>query len=304
MFKKLSLITFLTCIGFSSTVFAHAPIRVVTTFSILKDLIENVGGKHVDVTAIVGNNADAHVFEPTPQTNITVLAADMLVLNGLEFEVWLERIIEASNYNRTVITATKGVHPQYVLEDEKNPSIKVPDPHAWNSLTHIKTYIHNIKEGLKEHAPEYAADFEENAKTYLEKLESLDQWIHQQFDGIPETCRYIITAHDAFSYFGEEYDIEFLAPQGISTETEPSAKDLADLVKQIRELEIKTLFIENITNSDLVKQLAHETGAEIGGTLYSDSLSESNGPAPDYIAMIKHNVSLLKSAMEKCTKRV
>lgn len=271
------------------------PLTIVASFSILADLVQEVGGKDVEVTPIVGPNADAHVFEPTPQTGKLLLSADLLFVNGLDFETWLPRLVEASGFKGPVITASQGLKARTLTQDGK----QARDPHAWLSVPHVRLYVKNIEAALCKAAPQNCPTFQENAKRYDAALEALDKDIRASFVKIPVTQRIVITAHDAFSYFAGTYTVRVLAPQGISTQAEASAWDVAALIDQIRALKVKTLFVENMASPKLIAQIAQETGARMGETLYSDALSQKGGCCDSYLKLMRHNVALLTRAMEE-----
>ena len=290
--KRLFLLLFLCGIA---PLHAKMPLRIVTSFSILKDLVQEVGGEHVAVASIVGPNEDAHVFEPTPETGKQLLRADMIVLNGLDFEPWAQRLIEASAVTGTVLVASFGVTPLHAsLPSSAN---SVPDPHAWHDVSKVRQYVINIQAALVTKDPKNTTYYNKRAHNYLLQLDKLDTWIIQQFQNIPEEKRRIITAHDAFQYFARAYKVQVFAPQGVSTQSEPSAWDLSKLVDQIKKLKIHILFVENIANTKIMDQLSQETGAKIGGILYSDALSRPHEKASTYLKLMHHNVGLLASAM-------
>lgn len=270
------------------------PIDVVTSFSILGDMVEQVGGDRVAVTTIVDANADTHVYEPKPADAAALARAQIFVVNGLGFEGWLERLVEATGYEGLVITASEGVQ----LHDMDEDGEMVTDPHAWQSLKNGILYVQNIAKGLCAVDAEGCPSYETNAATYEAALGALDAEVKSQIAEIPEDKRKVITTHDAFGYFGEAYGVTFLAPEGISTDSEPSAAEVAGLIQQIRAEGVTALFIENMTDSRLIEQIARETGIEVGGELYADALSGPDGPAVSYLDLFRHNVGLLIPAMK------
>lgn len=271
-------------------------IIITASFSILGDVIKNVGGDLVVVNVIVGPNQDTHVYEPTPDDNILIVNSDLVVINGLSFETWFERLVSASGYKKPVVVASQGISFHKMMEPQISNE-PVPDPHVWNDVRHVITWTHNIKKALQELDSKNAAIYEKNASLYLEKLRKLDRWIKDQFKGIPkESCK-VITAHDAFNYFEKAYGLVFLSPQGLSTTDEPSAHEMAALITQIKKEKITTIFVENISSQRLIKQLASETGATIGGTLYSDALSTPEEPASTYIKLMQSNVQTLVQSL-------
>ena len=219
----------------------------------------------------------------------------MLVVNGLGLEGWIARLREASGFRGIVITASKGVKPLEMIEHSK----KLADPHAWQSLQNGKLYVANIRDGLIAADPEGKAAFTANAANLAAEIDKLDAEVRDSIGKLPPERRKIITTHDAFGYFGTAYGFEFIAPEGISTESEPSAKDLAKIIRQIKAERIPAVFLENVTDPRLLKQIAGETGAVIGGTLFSDSLSNPDGPAPTYLDMFRSNVRTLTTALSK-----
>jgi zinc/manganese transport system substrate-binding protein len=286
------------------------PLKVVATFSILADLVKNVGADKVAVTTLVGPDADTHTYQPTPSDARAVAEAQVLVTNGLGLEGWLVRLRGAAQSKAIVVVASTGVKPLTMEEeaDEKAAASgqpkpgkpkRVNDPHAWQSLTNGQVYVANIVKGLAEADPPNADFYRQNGAAYSKQLAGLDDNIKAELAGVPKAKRRVITTHDAFQYFGKAYGIAFLAPLGISTENEPSAGDIAKLERQIKREHIKALFLENITNSRLVDQIAKDTGAIVGPSLYSDALSKPDEPASTYVKMFEHNAATLKDGMLK-----
>ena len=257
--------------------------NVVTSFSIL------AGGDRISVTSLVGPDSDAHVYTPTPHDAKDVGAARLLIVNGLGLEGWLPRLQQASGSKAPIIVATQGITPRKRGADA--------DPHAWQSVGNARVYVRNILDALVAADPADAAVFQANAERYLAELDALDQEVRAEIGKIPPERRKVISTHDAFGYFADAYGIQFIAPLGVSTETEPSARDVAEIIVQVRKDKIPAVFLENFNDDRLVGRIAAETGAKIGGTLYSDALSEENGPAPTYIAMVRHNIRALTSAL-------
>jgi zinc/manganese transport system substrate-binding protein len=283
---------------------AHAEkkFNVVASFSILGDLTKNVGGDRIEVTTLVGPNGDTHVYEPTPADAKAVAGADLVVVNGLGFEGWMDRLIQTSGYKGSVVVASKGVKPRKMTAEETTEpgaARLVTDPHAWQDLHNGQLYVRNIAEGLAELDRAGASVYEANAKAYTARLAELDRWVKKEFSAIPRPKRRMITTHDAFGYFGAAYGVTILSPEGFSTESEASAGDIARLIQQIRKEKITAVFIENISDPRLMQQVAKESGVTLGGTLYSDALSKPDGPAPTYLEMFKNNVSLIAAAMRQ-----
>ena len=311
-------------------------IPVVATFSILGDMVERIGGEHVEVTTLVGPDGDTHVYRPTPADARSVSEAEVLVVNGLQFEGWLDRLIDASDFRGVRVEATDGIelitgeHDEHVEgeghddhdehdehaegeshddHDEHDEHAEGEghghhdhdhgafDPHAWQSLRNAVVYVDNITAALAKADPGNAGHFYRNRETYVDELEALDSEIRKIVAGLPSNSRTVVTSHDAFQYFGRDYGLTFIAPQGLSTESEASARDVARLVQQIRDQGIRAVFIENVADSRLLERIADETGATIGGTLYPGALSGPDGPAPTYLDMIRHNAMTLVQAL-------
>lgn len=277
-------------------------LKVIATFSILGDVVKNVGGERIALTMLVGPGGDAHVYTPTPADARTVAAAGLVVVNGLGFEGWIERLIKASGSKAPVVTATKGVKPRKVAGGHSHShghghSHASSDPHAWQSVANVKVYAANIRDGLIAADPAGKAFYEANATAYVAKLDALEKDVREAVAKIPAGRRKVITTHDAFGYFKDAYGLDFIAPQGVSTDSAPSAKDVARIISQVKRQKIPAVFLENITDQRLLKQIADETGAKIGGTLYSDALTDEKGPAPTYIDLIRHNIRTLGAAL-------
>nr|WP_305835100.1 zinc ABC transporter substrate-binding protein [Pseudomonas sp. A29(2023)] len=266
--------------------------RVVTTFSILADITREIGGDDIQLTNLVGADADAHVFEPAPAQVRAVLEADLVIANGLGFEPWLERLLANGEARGTRIDASKGVVPMTVLEDDQ----RLVDPHAWQSLGNAEIYARNITQALVQLVPARAAAFEARRDAWLGRLGALRQSIAPRLMALPPERRRVLTSHDAFGYFAQEWRLQFLAAQGVSDAAEPSAAEVAGLIRQLRAEGVRAIFVENIRDARLVKQIAEEAGARVGGTLYSDALA-AEGPASTYLGMYRQNVERLLQAL-------
>lgn len=268
---------------------AHDDLKVVASFSILGDMVEQVIGDLGTVTTIVGPDADAHVYQPSVADARAVAEADVIFVNGMGFETWSDTLIAESGTDGIVYVATDGITPLEVDGEI--------DPHAWNALTNGVIYVQNIAAAMSEAMPEHADDFSANATEYIAELEELDAEVKAKLAGLPADRRTVVTAHDAFGYLADAYGMTFLAPVGIDTEAEPSAQDLAVLITQLREEKVAALFVENITSPALIEQISKETGIELGGQLFSDALSERGGPATSYLAMFRHNLGEILEAL-------
>jgi zinc/manganese transport system substrate-binding protein len=272
-----------------SPLHASSRLNVVASFSILGDFVRNVGGDRVNVTTLVGPDGDAHVYTPAPADAQKIAAAKLLVINGFGLEGWLPRLLQASGSKAPIVTATKGIAPLRLGSDA--------DPHAWQSVENAKLYVATIRDALIAADPADAETFRANAGRYTAELDALDREVRAAVAQIPPGRRNVISTHHAFGYFSAAYGIEFIAPEGVSTESEPSARDVAHIVSQIRSEKIPAVFMENISDPRLISRIAAETGAKVGGTLFSDALTDEKGQAPTYIAMVRHNIKALTSAL-------
>ncbi|HCB2601507.1 TPA: metal ABC transporter substrate-binding protein [Citrobacter koseri] len=269
-------------------------LNVVTSFSILGDITQEVGGKNVNVTTLVGPDGDPHTFEPSPKDSAALSKADVVVVNGLGLEGWLDRLVKASGFKGTLVVASDGVKTHTLDEDGET----VTDPHAWNSAANGALYAQNILSGLVNADPQDKAALEASGKPYIAQLTELDAWAKARFSQIPQEKRKVLTSHDAFGYFGRAYGVEFLAPQGLSSESEASAAQVAALIKQIKADGVNTWFMENQLDPRLVKQLASATGAQPGGELYPEALSAKGGVADSYVKAFRHNVETIANSMK------
>ncbi|MDE5458054.1 zinc ABC transporter solute-binding protein [Bradyrhizobium sp. CSA112] len=264
-------------------------LNVVASFSILGDFVRNVGGDRVDVAALVGPNSDAHVYVPTPSDAKRMADAKLVFVNGLGFEGWLARLVKSAGGKASVVTTTSGIAPLKLGS--------AADPHAWQSVANAKVYVVNIRDALAAADSAHAETYKSNASAYLAKLDELDREVREAIAKIPESRRKVISTHNAFGYFAAAYGVEFIAPLGVSTESEASARDIAKIITQIRAAKIPAVFLENISDPRLIGRISAETGAKVGGTLYSDSLTGEKGDSPTYIDMVRHNIKALTSAL-------
>jgi zinc/manganese transport system substrate-binding protein len=268
---------------------AQDRLNVVASFSILGDFVRNVGGDSVNVTVLVGPDSDSHVYTPTPADAKKVAGARLVFVNGLGFEGWLPRLVKSAGGKASVVTATTGIAPLKLGSES--------DPHAWQSVANAKIYVANIRDALVAAMPADAEGFKARAAAYLASLDALEREVRDGVAKIPEGRRKVISTHSAFGYFAASYGVEFIAPVGVSTESEASARDVARIITQIRAAKIPAVFLENVTDPRLMGRISAETGAKVGGTLYSDSLTGEKGDSPTYIAMVRHNIKALTSAL-------
>ncbi|MFM8750934.1 metal ABC transporter substrate-binding protein [Rhabdaerophilum sp.] len=284
---------------------AKEPVQVVASFSILADLAKQVGGDRVRVVSLVGPNADTHVFRATPQDAKIVKEADLLIVNGLGFDGFMPRLVKSSGSKARIVTASNGLNP---LEKPKSGGHDhghghahdhgKHDPHAWQSIDAVKIYVSNIRDGLIAADKEGEAFFRANAEKYLAELDRAKTEIAALLASIPRDNRLGIVNHDSFRYFTRDFGIRIEGARGLSTETEPSAQDIARIVRAARERKAKAVFLENVADPRIAEKLAKETGARLGGTLYSDALTDEKGPAPTYLALMRHNAKTIAEALK------
>jgi zinc/manganese transport system substrate-binding protein len=282
-------------LGFAATAASAKTLEVVASFSVLADVVKNVGGDHVNVRSLVPPNGDPHEFEPSPDDAKAVKAADVTFVSGEGLETWFERLVKASGSKEKPVVVSLGIKVQKMDEDGKT----VTDPHVWNSIPNVEVWVSNIEKALAKADPQGAADFKANAARYTKELQELDAYARSRIGAVPRDRRKVLTSHDAFGYFGKEYGVTFLSPLGVSTETEASAADVAKLIDQIKKEWVKVYFIENSNDQRLIKQIADATGAEPGGELYPEALSAADGPAPTYAKLFRYNVDQIATAIAK-----
>jgi zinc/manganese transport system substrate-binding protein len=307
MLTRRGALTWLAC-GFAATVLLPSPLaaqgsdrpKAVATFSILGDFVKNVAGDRIDITTLVGPDGDAHVYSPTPADARRIAEAKLVFINGLRFDGWITRLVKSSGTKAAVIEASKGIQalkgkPEHAHGHGDGHAEL--DPHAWQSVANAKVYVSNIRDGLVAADPAGKAVYEANAAAYLTRLDELDAEVKGTVARIPPERRRVITLHDSFGYFARAYGLTFIAPQGVSTDAEASAKDVARIIQHIKRDKIRAVFLENISDPRLIERIAKETGARIGDRLYSDALSGPDGPAATYIDMMRHNIRAFSAAL-------
>ncbi|HEY6995573.1 MAG TPA: metal ABC transporter substrate-binding protein [Xanthobacteraceae bacterium] len=273
-------------------------LKVVASFSILADLVKNVGGERVDVAALVGPNGNAHVYAPSPADAKRLADARIVFVNGLGFEGWLDRLVKASATTAPIVVASRGVKPLARAEARAHAGDRGSlDPHAWQSVANAELYVANIRDALIAVDPAGKGAYAAQAGAYLGKLDALDREVREAIARIPPERRRVISSHDAFGYFAAAYGITFIAPQGVSTEAEASARDVAAIISDVRKRKAPAVFLENVTDPRLAEQIARETGVKLGGVLYSDALTGAAGAAPTYIDLMRHNLRQLAAAL-------
>lgn len=274
---------------------AAKTIDVVASFTVLADVVKNVGGEHVNVKSLVPPNGDPHEFEPSPDNAKAVKAAAVTFISGDGLENWFQRLAKAAGTTEKPVVASEGIKTRKFVEDGK----KVTDPHVWNSVPNMLIWVANIEKALAKADPEDAAAFKTNAERYTKELKELDASIRSRVGAVPKDKRKVLTSHDAFGYYGAEHGVTFLSPLGVSTETEASAADVAKLIDQIKKEHIKVYFIESSNDPRLVEQVAKATGAQAGGELYPEALSTADGPVPTYVKLMQYNTDKIVSAISK-----
>lgn len=276
--------------GISAPVRAGEPLRVVASFSVLADIAMRVGGDELAVSSLVGPGAEAHGWSPTPREVRRLAAADLVIVNGLGLEGWLDRAIGASGYAGPVVVASRAVIP--IRE-----AAGAPDPHAWHGLANVRLYAREIAAALVAARPDHESLFLKNLAAFETELSGLEDWARTGIAAVPADRRIVVTTHDAFAYLGREFGIEFLSPAGLDSAAQPSARRMAELVSVIRASGVRSVFIEAGGDPRLARTLADEAGIAVGGVLYAGTLSLPDGPAARYTAMWRHNFSLMLAAM-------
>jgi zinc/manganese transport system substrate-binding protein len=276
---------------------AKDKVKAVASFSILGDMAKNVGGDRVDVGVLVGPNGNAHVYAPSPADARKVATAEVVFVNGLGFEGWLNRLVRASGAKAPIKVVSQGIKLRERAEDHADDHHSQADPHAWQAVANATIYAANIGAGLTAADPEGRDVYAANLAAYRARLDALEREVRDIIDRIPAERRRVVTTHNAFGYFQDAYGIEFIAPQGVSTEAEASARDVAAIITLVRKHKVPAVFLENVTDPRLLRRIAQETGVKIGGTLYSDALTDEKGEAPTYIELMRHNVRTLSAAL-------
>lgn len=269
-------------------------VNTVASFSVLADIVKQVGGSHVNVKSLVGPDGDPHSFEPTPQDSQALAKADVVFVSGLGLEGWMDRLVKASGYKGEVNVSSEGIATRSMEEEGR----AITDPHAWNSMKNGVVYATNVMNALIKADPADADYFRQQGSAYIAQLKKLDRWAQSSFAAIPLEKRKVLTSHDAFGYFGQRYGVSFMSPVGFSTESEASASDVAALITQLKSEHIHTYFIENQTDPRLVKQIAASSGAQPGGELYPEALTRKGGDAATYTAAFTHNVNVMVASMK------
>jgi zinc/manganese transport system substrate-binding protein len=281
----------------SSPALAADKLKAVASFTILADFVREVGGERVEVASLVGPDADAHSFQPSPADARRIKEANLIVVNGLGFEGWIDRLLRASGSKAPVLVASAGVKPIKEKGGHDHKHDQGADPHAWQDVANTKLYVAVIRDGLAKADPEARAAYEANAARYLARLDELERDIRAGIAAIPPARREVITTHDAFGYFGRTYGLTFTSPQGVSTDSEATAADVARIIRQVKARKIPAVFLENVSDRRLADRIAAESGAKVGAKLYSDALSAPGGPAPTYLDMMRQNLAALRAAL-------
>lgn len=271
---------------------AGEPLRVVASFTVLADIAARIGGAEVAVASLVPPGGEPHAWQPAPADVRRIAEADLVVVNGLGLEGWLDRLIEASGFGGPLLVASRDVVPL------RGPT-GVPDPHAWHSLREARRYAAAIAAELGRLRPDSAPNFRDNLAAFEASLERLAEWVEEGLSEVPPERRVIVTTHDAFGYLGRDHGIAFLAVAGLDSAAQPSARRIANLVSEIRRIGVQKVFRESGADDRLARTLADEAGIEVGAPLYAGTLSAAGGPADGYTAMWRYNLSLMLEAMPR-----
>lgn len=306
------LVVGLLSLAFAAPAMAQQPkLRVIASFSILGDIVAQVGGERIELVTLVPAMADSHVFQPTPNDARSLANADVLVASGLNFEPWLDRLVAASGFKGRRIVASEGITPLALRDAHshdhgpdhgKTATAKdgrADDPHLWHDLMRMQAYIGNIAKGLAAADPAGADGYRARGDAYAAELRALDDWAAAEIGRLPQAHRKVITQHNAFGYLAARYQIAFMAPQGVTTQAEASAEAVGRLVRQIKRENVQALFFENIANPRLIEQIAREAKVKVGGRLYSDALSPPGGEADSFVKMYRLNITRLIEAMRR-----
>jgi zinc/manganese transport system substrate-binding protein len=282
---------------------ADDKIKVVATFSVIGDMVANVGGDHVDLVTLVGPRGDTELFKPSLADGKNVAEAKIVFMNDLndEFEPWLEPLLKRVKFGGSKIVVSRGAKT-YSSSEERAPRSKAAeeiDQHAWLDPKNGVIYVKNIAAALAKSDPANASDYRARAAAYTKELQTLDGWAKAEMAGVPPTKRRVLASHDSLQYLAKAYGVTLLSINGWTNNSEPSAAELASLTQQIRREGIRALFLDSITDPRAMQQVSKETGAAIGGTLYGDALSEPGGDADTYLKMLRHDVTTLKAGMLK-----
>lgn len=284
------------------------PISVVASFSILADMVREVGGPYVEVTSLVGPNTDSHVFDPTPADAKRIASAQLVFVNGLGYEGWLDRLVKSSGYRGPIVVASKGISTSLELkdshshaQDEKRAhpthARAIPDPHAWQNLANAERYVQTIRIALAAVLPAHSATLEQRATDYIKRIRALHQATKAQIAAVAVERRKVITSHDSFGYFAQAYGVTFYPLQGLATASEPSAAEIVRIVDQIKKHKVTAIFTENISDPRLLDRIAKDSGAKVGGLLYADALTAPGTVADTYLKMFEHNVTTIVRGM-------
>ena len=300
MLSRRTLLAALPAVPLARPLQAQGRPKVVATFSILGDLAAEVGGDAIDLSVLVGPDADAHTYQPRPADARTLATAQVLVSNGLGYEGWIDRLAAAAPFRGRTIVASTGVATLKATaagHGHGHDHAHGVDPHCWQDVGRARRYAATIADGLAAASPANAAAIKARAADYDRRLAALDGWVKAEIGRVPAAQRRALIGHASLRYFAAAYGVTFVSPRGFSTESEPSARDVAALIRLVRDQKLKALFLENMTSPALVEQIARESGAVVGPRLYSDALSKPGGPAPTYEAMMRHNVAALVTGM-------
>ena len=273
----------------------EAKFKVVTTFTVIQDIAQNVAGDASEVQSITKPGAEIHDYQPTPQDIAQAQSADLIIWNGLNLERWFERFFQNMK-NVPAVVATDGITPVSIYEGEYSGK---PNPHAWMSTSNALIYIENIKNAFIKYDPQNAKTYEENATRYAEKIKQLDKPLREKLAQVPENKRWLVTSEGAFGYLTKDYGFKEVYLWPINAEQQGTPKQVRKVIDAVRKNNIPVVFSESTISPKPMKQVAKETGAKYGGVLYVDSLSNKDGPVPTYVDLLNVTVSTIVKGFEK-----
>lgn len=290
LFKSLSVIA----LGLAALQ-AEAKFKVVTTFTVIQDIAQNVAGNAATVESITKPGAEIHEYEPTPKDIVKAQSADLILWNGLNLERWFERFFQNIK-DKPAVVVTEGITPLSIYE---GPYKDAPNPHAWMSPSNALIYVENIKNALVKYDPQNADTYQKNAAAYAEKIKQLDKPLREKLAQIPANQRWLVTSEGAFSYLAKDYDLKegYLWP--INAEQQGTPQQVRKLINLVKKNHIPVVFSESTVSAKPAQQVAKESGAKYGGVLYVDSLSATDGPVPTYIDLLNVTVSTIVKGFEK-----
>lgn len=275
--------------------FAYAKFKVVTTFTIIQDMAQNIAGDAATVESITKPGAEIHDYEPTPKDIVKAQSADLVLWNGLNLERWFEKFFQNVK-DKPAVVVTEGIEPMSINE---GPYTGNPNPHAWMSPSNALIYIENIKNALVKYDPQNKETYEKNAALYAQKIKELDKPLREKLAQVPEAQRWLVTSEGAFSYLTRDYGFKEAYLWPINAEQQGTPQQVRKVIETVKANKIPVVFSESTISPKPAKQVAKESGAKYGGVLYVDSLSNKNGPVPTYVDLLNTTVSTIVKGFEK-----